>query len=57
MKSACKTNFGIVLGLVGTAFLILYKSIGNATMQDGNFLFVLVNAISCLPDYRQEING
>ncbi|OAB31398.1 Threonine/homoserine efflux transporter RhtA [Flavobacterium fryxellicola] len=39
--------FGIVLGLVGTAFLILYgKSIGNATNAGlGNFL-VLVNAIS-----------
>ena len=39
--------FGIVLGLVGTAFLILYgKSIGNATHAElGNFL-VLVNAIS-----------
>ncbi len=39
--------FGIVLGLVGTAFLILYgKSIGNATHAGlGNFL-VLVNAIS-----------
>ncbi|MFV8363130.1 DMT family transporter [Flavobacterium sp. ZT3P35] len=39
--------FGIVLGLIGTAFLILYgKSIGNATHAGlGNFL-VLVNAIS-----------
>ena len=39
--------FGIVLGLVGTAFLILYgKSLGNATHAGlGNFL-VLVNAIS-----------
>ncbi len=39
--------FGIVLGLIGTAFLILYgKSIGNATNAGlGNFL-VLVNAIS-----------
>jgi len=39
--------FGIVLGLVGTAFLILYgKSIGSATHAGlGNFL-VLVNAIS-----------
>lgn len=39
--------FGIVLGLVGTAFLILYgKSIGSATNAGlGNFL-VLVNAIS-----------
>ena len=38
---------GIVLGLVGTAFLILYgKSIGSATHAGlGNFL-VLVNAIS-----------
>lgn len=39
--------FGIVLGLVGTAFLILYgKSIGNATNASmGNFL-VFVNAVS-----------
>ena len=39
--------YGIVLGLVGTAFLILYgKSIGSATNAGlGNFL-VLVNAIS-----------
>jgi drug/metabolite transporter (DMT)-like permease len=39
--------FGIILGLLGTAFLILYgKSIGSATNAGlGNFL-VLVNAIS-----------
>ncbi len=39
--------FGIILGLIGTAFLILYgKSIGSATDAGlGNFL-VLVNAIS-----------
>lgn len=39
--------FGIVLGLIGTSFLILYgKSIGTATQAGlGNFL-VLVNAIS-----------
>lgn len=39
--------FGIILGLIGTAFLILYgKSIGSATNAVlGNFL-VLVNAIS-----------
>ena len=39
--------FGIVLGLVGTAFLILYgKSVGNATNASlGNFL-VFVNASS-----------
>ncbi len=39
--------FGIVLGLIGTAFLILYgKSVGNATNASlGNFL-VFVNAIS-----------
>ena len=39
--------FGILLGLVGTAFLIMYgKSIGSATNAGlGNFL-VLVNAIS-----------
>ncbi|MBC7642960.1 MAG: DMT family transporter [Flavobacterium sp.] len=38
---------GIVLGLIGTAFLILYgKSVGNATNASlGNFL-VFVNAIS-----------
>ncbi|MFV8441470.1 DMT family transporter [Flavobacterium sp. LB2P44] len=39
--------FGIILGLIGTSFLILYgKSIGSATNAGlGNFL-VLVNAIS-----------
>ncbi|RZK01767.1 MAG: DMT family transporter [Flavobacterium sp.] len=39
--------FGIILGLVGTAFLILYgKSIGNATNASlGNFL-VFANAVS-----------
>ena len=39
--------FGIVLGLIGTAFLILYgKSIGSATNAGlGNFL-VLLNAVS-----------
>ena len=39
--------FGIILGLIGTAFLILYgKSIGSATNAGlGNFL-VFVNAIS-----------
>jgi drug/metabolite transporter (DMT)-like permease len=39
--------FGIILGLVGTAFLILYgKSVGNATNATlGNFL-VFVNATS-----------
>ncbi|MGQ7945770.1 DMT family transporter [Flavobacterium sp. WC2509] len=39
--------FGIVLGLIGTAFLILYgKSVGNATNATlGNFL-VFVNATS-----------
>ena len=39
--------FGIVLGLFGTAFLILYgKSVGNATNASlGNFL-VFVNAVS-----------
>lgn len=45
MKS--KMIFGIILGLIGTAFLILYgKSIGSASNAGlGNFL-VLVNAIS-----------
>ncbi len=39
--------FGIVLGLIGTAFLILYgKSVGNATNANlGNFL-VFINAVS-----------
>jgi len=39
--------FGIILGLIGTAFLILYgKSVGNATnVSLGNFL-VFVNATS-----------
>lgn len=49
MKERMKSRmiFGILLGLVGTGFLILYgKSIGNATNAGlGNFL-VLVNAIS-----------
>jgi len=42
-----RSVFGIVLGLVGTAFLILYgKSVGSATNANlGNFL-VFVNAIS-----------
>ena len=45
MKS--RMIFGILLGLIGTGFLILYgKSIGSATNAGlGNFL-VLVNAIS-----------
>lgn len=39
--------FGIVLGLVGTAFLILYgKSIGNATSAGLGNLLVFVNAVS-----------
>jgi drug/metabolite transporter (DMT)-like permease len=39
--------FGIILGLIGTGFLILYgKSVGNATNASlGNFL-VFVNAVS-----------
>lgn len=39
--------FGIVLGLIGTTFLILYgKSVGNASQADlGNFL-VFINAVS-----------
>lgn len=39
--------FGIILGLIGTAFLILYgKSVGNATNASlGNF-FVFINATS-----------
>jgi drug/metabolite transporter (DMT)-like permease len=39
--------FGIILGLIGTAFLILYgKSVGNVTNASlGNFL-VFVNAVS-----------
>ena len=49
MKERMKNRMvlGIVLGLIGTAFLILYgKSIGSATNAGlGNFL-VLVNAIS-----------
>ena len=49
MKERMKSRmvFGIILGLIGTAFLILYgKSIGSATNAGlGNFL-VLVNAIS-----------
>ena len=49
MKERMKSRmvFGIILGLIGTAFLILYgKSIGCATNAGlGNFL-VLVNAIS-----------
>ena len=49
MKERMKSRmiFGILLGLIGTGFLILYgKSIGSATNAGlGNFL-VLVNAIS-----------
>ena len=49
MKERMKKRmiFGIILGLIGTAFLILYgKSIGSATNAGlGNFL-VLVNAVS-----------
>ena len=49
IKERMKTRMilGILLGLIGTGFLILYgKSIGNATNAGlGNFL-VLVNAIS-----------
>ena len=49
MKERMKSRmvFGIILGLIGTGFLILYgKSIGSATNAGlGNFL-VLVNAIS-----------
>ncbi|MFN3752717.1 DMT family transporter [Flavobacterium sp.] len=42
-----KKNLGILLGLFGTAFLILYgKSMGNATNASlGNFL-VFINAVS-----------
>jgi drug/metabolite transporter (DMT)-like permease len=48
---------GIILGLTGTAFLILYgRSVGSAT-NAGNML-VLINAISMvLFNNRQEING
>ena len=49
MKERMKSRmvFGIILGLIGTGFLILYgKSVGSATNAGlGNFL-VLVNAIS-----------
>lgn len=39
--------FGIILGLVGTAFLILYgKSIGNATNASLGNLLVFANAVS-----------
>lgn len=39
--------FGIVLGLVGTAFLILYgKSVGNATNAGLGNLLVFINAVS-----------
>ncbi|MES2545297.1 MAG: DMT family transporter [Bacteroidota bacterium] len=39
--------FGIILGLVGTAFLILYgKSIGNATNASLGNLLVFINAVS-----------
>jgi drug/metabolite transporter (DMT)-like permease len=39
--------FGIVLGLIGTAFLILYgKSVGNATNASLGNLLVFVNATS-----------
>jgi drug/metabolite transporter (DMT)-like permease len=49
MKEKIKSRkiFGILLGLLGTGFLILYgKSIGNATNASlGNFL-VFINAVS-----------
>ena len=39
--------FGIILGLIGTAFLILYgKSIGNATNASLGNLLVFINAVS-----------
>jgi drug/metabolite transporter (DMT)-like permease len=39
--------FGIMLGLVGTAFLILYgKSVGNATNASLGNLLVFINAVS-----------
>jgi drug/metabolite transporter (DMT)-like permease len=46
--------FGIVLGLVGTAFLILYGNIGNVCGL-GNFL-VNTYFLWILPDYRQEMD-
>jgi drug/metabolite transporter (DMT)-like permease len=39
--------FGIILGLIGTAFLILYgKSVGNATNASLGNLLVFINAVS-----------
>jgi drug/metabolite transporter (DMT)-like permease len=49
MKERMKKRrvFGIVLGLIGTAFLILYgKSVGNASNVSLGNLLVFINAIS-----------
>lgn len=49
MKEKMKTRkiFGILLGLIGTGFLILYgKSIGNATDASLGNLLVFINAVS-----------
>jgi drug/metabolite transporter (DMT)-like permease len=50
---------GIILGLTGTAFLILYgRSVGSATNASIGNMLVLINAISMvLFNNRQEING
>jgi drug/metabolite transporter (DMT)-like permease len=50
---------GIILGLTGTAFLILYgRSVGSATNASIGNMLVLINAIPMvLFNNRQEING
>lgn len=49
MKETMKTRkvFGIILGLIGTVFLILFgKSIGNAPQAGWGNLLVFINAVS-----------
>jgi drug/metabolite transporter (DMT)-like permease len=50
---------GIILGLTGTAFFILYgRSVGSATNASIGNMLVLINAIPMvLFNNRQEING
>jgi drug/metabolite transporter (DMT)-like permease len=46
-KMIARKVFGIILGLVGTVFLILFgKSIGNATNAGWGNLLVFINAVS-----------
>jgi hypothetical protein len=54
-----KKTVGIVLRLVGTAFLILYGKIHwqRHKRWTGGFSFWSTYFLWILPDYRQEING